>query len=230
MDYRVKVTIRNDRLLSAIENKGFESTMQFCKTYGLQYVRVCDLIRGTLKPIGKKNEPIKIVKELLSILDIELEDAFTTRQLEGFSKSSFETKMDEKQLLQIANPVKNLEMKAIENEVKSTINDILPKYLTPKQESILRMRYGIGTDVTHTLEEISLIFKISRERARQIEIKAIEKLQKPEIMSQLINTGFSEVFTKVDLNEEHLKQQKKHLYNKIIQLKSKIYKNTGERI
>jgi hypothetical protein len=92
------------------------------------------------------------------------------------------------------------------------------------------MRYGIGLDTEHTLEEVGLVLQTTRERVRQIELKAIEKLKQPEVMSQLINTGFSDLFTKVDLNKDHLKQNKEYLSNKIIKLKAKIKNQTGETI
>ena len=229
-DYRVKITIRNDRLLSKIEELGFQSVLKFCEHTGMQYTSTNCIINGKLPPIGEKGDLRKNVKLLLENLDMTVEEAFTERQLEGFSKNSFETKVKEKQLLKIINRPQNLEMKAIENDVKSTLSNIFSRHLTPRQENILRMRYGIGTDSISTLEEISVKFQITKERARQIELKAIEKLRQPEIMSQLINTGFYEIFTKVDLNKDHLKQQQKHLTNKIIRLKAKIYNETNETI
>jgi RNA polymerase sigma factor (sigma-70 family) len=229
-DYRVKITIRNDRLLSKMEEMGFQSVMQFCKHTGMQYTSTNHIFAGKLSPINEKGDVKKNVKLLLENLDMTVEEAFTTRQLEGFSKNSFETKVKEKQLLQIINKPKNLEMKAIENDVKITLSNIFSKYLSPKYEKVLRMRYGIGLDTEHTLEEVGLVLQTTRERVRQIELKAIEKLKQPEVMSQLINTGFSDLFTKVDLNKDHLKQNEKYLSNKIIKLKAKIKNQTGETI
>lgn len=229
-DYRVKITIRNDRLLSKMEEMGFKSVMQFCKHTGMPYVNTNCIFNGRLSPIKENGDVKKNVKLLLENLDMTVEEAFTTRQLEGFSKNSFETKVKEKQLLQIINKPKNLEMKAIENDVKLTLSNIFSRYLSPKYEKVLRMRYGIGLDTEHTLEEVGLVLQTTRERVRQIELKAIEKLKQPEVMSQLINTGFSDLFTKVDLNKDHLKQNKEYLSNKIIKLKAKIKNQTGETI
>jgi RNA polymerase sigma factor (sigma-70 family) len=229
-DYRVKITIRNDRLLSKMEEMGFQSVSKFCKHTGMQYTSTNHIFAGKLSPINEKGDVKKNVKLLLENLDMTVEEAFTTRQLEGFSKNSFETKVKEKQLLQIINKPKNLEMKAIENDVKITLSNIFSKYLSPKYEKVLRMRYGIGLDTEHTLEEVGLVLQTTRERVRQIELKAIEKLKQPEVMSQLINTGFSDLFTKVDLNKDHLKQNEKYLSNKIIKLKAKIKNQTGETI
>jgi RNA polymerase primary sigma factor len=49
--------------------------------------------------------------------------------------------------------------------------------LTPREEKILRMRYGIGEKTDYTLDEISREFDLTRERIRQIEAKALQKLQ-----------------------------------------------------
>jgi RNA polymerase sigma factor (sigma-70 family) len=196
----------------------------------MPYVNTNCIFNGRLSPIKENGDVKKNVKLLLENLDMTVEEAFTTRQLEGFSKNSFETKVKEEQLLQIINKPKNLEMKAIENDVKITLSNIFSKYLSPKYEKVLRMRYGIGLDTEHTLEEVGLVLQTTRERVRQIELKAIEKLKQPEVMSQLINTGFSDLFTKVDLNKDHLKQNKEYLSNKIIKLKAKIKNQTGETI
>ena len=51
--------------------------------------------------------------------------------------------------------------------------------LPPREQRILRMRFGIGGSGEHTLEEIGKIFGVTRERIRQIEAKALEKLRQP---------------------------------------------------
>jgi len=53
------------------------------------------------------------------------------------------------------------------------------KTLAPKEEGVIRMRYGIGTDKDHTLEEVGRYFSVTRERIRQIEAKAMKKLRHP---------------------------------------------------
>ena len=67
---------------------------------------------------------------------------------------------------------------AIESNLAEQTCKILAT-LSPREENILRMRYGIGLDTEHTLEEVGKVFKVSRERIRQIETKAIKKLQQP---------------------------------------------------
>lgn len=67
---------------------------------------------------------------------------------------------------------------AIRDEMKKQIDKILCS-LSPKEEKIIRRRFGIGEDIPHTLEEVGLEFDVTRERIRQIEARAIRKLKHP---------------------------------------------------
>jgi RNA polymerase primary sigma factor len=62
--------------------------------------------------------------------------------------------------------------------LKDRIEDVL-KTLTYREREIIKLRYGIGDGYTYTLEEVGRIFKVTRERVRQVEAKAIRKLQHP---------------------------------------------------
>jgi RNA polymerase primary sigma factor len=62
--------------------------------------------------------------------------------------------------------------------LKDKIDRVL-NTLTYREREIIRLRYGIGDGHTYTLEEVGKIFKVTRERVRQIEAKAIRKLQHP---------------------------------------------------
>jgi RNA polymerase primary sigma factor len=62
--------------------------------------------------------------------------------------------------------------------LKERIEDVL-KTLTYREREIIKLRYGIGDGYTYTLEEVGRIFKVTRERVRQVEAKAIRKLQHP---------------------------------------------------
>ena len=57
--------------------------------------------------------------------------------------------------------------------------------LTPRKEKVLRLRFGIGENDNHTLDEISRDFSLTSERIRQIEARALLKLRNPKISGQL---------------------------------------------
>ena len=206
-DYRVKITIRNDRILSKIEELGFQSVMQFCKHTGMAYTYINNVINGKISPLREKGELRDVVKILLENLDMEVEDAFTERQLQGFAKNSFETKVKEKQLLQMINPVKNHESRMIEKDVKKSLNDILHEYLNPREINILLRRYGFTGEGKVPYSEIGLPFNITTERVRQIELRAINKLKQPFIRERLIATGFYDIFPTVDVKQDEIKKQ-----------------------
>ena len=67
---------------------------------------------------------------------------------------------------------------AMQEMLKQRI-DLVLKTLTYREREIIKLRYGIGDGYTYTLEEVGRIFKVTRERVRQVEAKAIRKLQHP---------------------------------------------------
>jgi RNA polymerase primary sigma factor len=67
---------------------------------------------------------------------------------------------------------------AIQSNLRETTTRVLAS-VTPREERVLRMRFGIGTNKDHTLEEVGRQFSVTRERIRQIEAKALRKLKHP---------------------------------------------------
>ena len=67
---------------------------------------------------------------------------------------------------------------AIQANLRETTTRVLAS-LTPREERVLRMRFGIGMNTDHTLEEVGQQFSVTRERIRQIEAKALRKLKHP---------------------------------------------------
>ena len=76
----------------------------------------------------------------------------------------------------------------LEQAIKSNLGEATTKILstlTPREERVLRMRFGVGMNTDHTLEEVGLQFLVTRERIRQIEAKALRKLKHPSRSKQL---------------------------------------------
>jgi hypothetical protein len=202
-DYRVKINIRNERLLRAIENKGFPSVRQFCFYVGENYEAINKIIRGAEKPLKDNGELKPLVKTLLKHLDIKMEDAFTERQLEGFKRSTYTLKVGEKELMQIASP-RNAEMNLIEQDVSNVLNKILTEQLNSREEKVVRLKMK---DIS--FRDIGeMIGNISGTRTAQIFEKALRKLRKNDVAKKLIDAGVGDVFTKVDLSNKNLFKDK----------------------
>lgn len=78
------------------------------------------------------------------------------------------------------NPVRNASNGILRDKIEALL-----KTLTYREREIIRLRYGLGDGYTYTLEEVGRIFKVTRERVRQIEAKAVKKLQHPVRAKQL---------------------------------------------
>jgi len=73
-------------------------------------------------------------------------------------------------------------LQPLDASIRSNLGESTTKILatlTPREERVLRMRFGIGMNTDHTLEEVGLQFSVTRERIRQIEAKALRKLKHP---------------------------------------------------
>ena len=80
---------------------------------------------------------------------------------------------------------------AIQSNLRETTTRVLAS-LTPREERVLRMRFGIGINTDHTLEEVGQQFSVTRERIRQIEAKALWKLKHPSrsrVLRRFLLTG-----------------------------------------
>ena len=213
-DYRIKITVRNDRILSKIESE-YVSVRNFCMAMNLEYQRITDLIRGT-SPINAKGEIRELVKKLMEALGCSIDELFTEKQLKGFvSHNKFETKVDEKDLIKIKQDIKPLELGMMEQDVTKVLNKIFHKFLTPREERVIRMRFGIGTWSDSTLAEVGLQFEVTQERIRHIEQNAMKKLSSPEVIDELRNAGIQDIFSKVDIKGPLIKKREEKRLQKI---------------
>jgi len=126
-----------------------------------------ELAKKLAMPLEKVRKVLKIAKEPVS-LETPVGDE------EDSSLGDF---IEDKNALQ---PLDT----AIQSNLGESTTKILAS-LTPREERVLRMRFGIGMNTDHTLEEVGLQFSVTRERIRQIEAKALRKLKHPSRSKQL---------------------------------------------
>jgi len=150
-------------------------------------------VRNATKELIQKNGREPSIKEISQKLDITEED---TRKVIKISKHPisldrpigdsddgfFGDFIEDKGTVSPVNA-------ATHEMLKEKLGDVLGT-LTYREREIIKLRYGLGDGYTYTLEEVGKIFKVTRERVRQIEAKAIRKLQHP-IRSRLLE-GFVE--------------------------------------
>ena len=191
MDYRVKITIRNNRILNRMEEKGYPTMTSFSKALGVSQNQIQGVISGKIKPISKKGTIISPVETMLDALDLSLEDAFTERQLKGFNKNSFEVNMDENQIHSITSPVKNTELLAMEQNVHSTLKNLMVKILRPRENMLIEKFYFQNKSTKELAEELNLCGA----RVDQIIKKSLFKLSKH--YHEFDKSGITDVFPKV---------------------------------
>ncbi|MFA6105167.1 MAG: sigma-70 family RNA polymerase sigma factor [Patescibacteria group bacterium] len=118
--------------------------------------------------VSKIQHIIKISQDTMS-LEVPIGDDDEDTQLSDFIEDVKNISPDRSAGLQI---------------LRDYVHDAI-KDLAPREQKILEMRFGLGDGVTHTLEEVGQEFGVTRERIRQIEAKALEKIQHTEIVSKL---------------------------------------------
>ena len=187
-DYRVKIHIRNNRLLSRMEECGYRSVKKFCELNMFSYAAVSELFSGKLKPINEKGNLTSVAEKVLERLDMNMEEAFTKRQLEGFVQTTFEKNFKEIELKQIISPVKNQDLLIMEKETHKVLEKMVNQ-LNPREQDIVHELSGYNSGDKKTLQSLGEKYSISRERVRQIYLKSIRKLSHWKNINKLKHTG-----------------------------------------
>ena len=134
--------------------------------------------RQMLHEIGREPTPEELAERLVMPLD-------KVRKVMKIAKEpvSLETPIGDEEDSQLGDFIEDSNAvlpvdSAIHSNLRETTTRILAS-LTPREERVLRMRFGIGMNTDHTLEEVGQQFSVTRERIRQIEAKALRKLKHP---------------------------------------------------
>ncbi len=199
----------NIGLLKAVEKFEFERGFKF-STYATWWIRQA-ITRAIADQSRTIRVPVHMVETLNKINKITRTHVQETGKDPSFAQLAKELGLDEKKIRNIVKISKepvSLETPVgdgedtclkdfIEDEVGSTpvetvvsddlkerVREVL-KSLTPREEKVLKMRFGIDVASEHTLEEVGKDFAVTRERIRQIEVKALKKLRHPSRSNKL---------------------------------------------
>jgi len=140
--------------------------------------------RLILSEHGREATPEELAKKLRMPLD-------KVRKVLKISKEpvSLEKQIGDEEDSNLGNFIEDQNaLMPLDQAIRSNLNEATTKILatlTPREERVLRMRFGVGMNTDHTLEEVGLQFSVTRERIRQIEAKALRKLKHPSRSKQL---------------------------------------------
>ncbi|MGB9743571.1 MAG: sigma-70 family RNA polymerase sigma factor [Minisyncoccales bacterium] len=138
-----------------------------------------------LQDLGREPLPEEIAAEM----GVEVEKVYHIQRISQDTASLEAPVGDEEEDSILAEFIKDEKtplpsLEAARNLLKERLEEIL-KDLTPREQKILTMRFGLKDNPTHTLEEVGKEFGVTRERIRQIEAKALEKIREHEMLKKL---------------------------------------------
>ena len=131
-------------------------------------IRLLQLLEDDPELTEKLGMPLEKVRKVLKIAKEPISTNTPVGDEEDATVGDF---IEDKSALQ---PIDS----AIQSDLRDTMAEVLAT-LTPREERVIRMRFGLGMTNDHTLEEVGQQFSVTRERIRQIEAKALRKLKHP---------------------------------------------------
>lgn len=181
-DYRIDIKVRNNNILRMIESRGYISALQFCNASGYGYNTLIKLINMKDAPIGKDGNYRQIVHTLCEKLDCIIEELFSSAQMEAALESNHRTfQVNEAEMkFMLTNTTEQRLLEDIVDDEKreAAFSDMLDT-LCPREKLVVERRFGLNGHDPHTYDELAKHFDVTRERVRQIERKAINKLRHP---------------------------------------------------
>src|SRR5258708_9852016 len=203
-ELRIESRARNNRLWELIfEIKKYDSVSAFSKSFGVNEVQIGAYLNLKKSPVKQRGEVWRV--DILRLCDALNVDPYYLFPLELHAKKNQEIVKplyiaelkqrlgyDAQQALELD---RYLESDAFTDTVKAALNT-----LHPRESKIFAMRFGLRRNNPKTLNEIAATFRVTHERVRQIEAKAIRKLQHPSrsrlLRDAALASDFNKEFTK----------------------------------
>ena len=185
-DYRITLKVRNNRILRAVEETGNKFGGKWCRANGVDYSKAVQLVAMTASPINDEGHLIEAAVQLCDALNKTPDDLWSKEQIYPLEKNFSDMEMDHEQILALLpNDQRSIEhdTSAVENAQASKLIGETLKSLTKREEECIRLRFYQDM----TLEGCAQNMGITRERVRQIELRAIRKLRHPQRVGMLVD-------------------------------------------
>lgn len=182
-DYDITIVVRNNRLLEAMRAAGHQTAASLSRACGVSMVSIGEYLRFKRTPILRHGErwssQILRIAEHLRCLPEDLFPVAHVREAMACSKVSFTA--DAPDIHQISASLRSAALppdeKMMISESTGSIDKLL-RCLSPREERVLRIRFGLGAEDEQTLQAVGDEWNLTKDRIRQIEAKAILKLQR----------------------------------------------------
>lgn len=179
-EFRVEVRVKNNLLYRAITDAGFDTVAAFSRACGVQQGVIGELLNMSAAPLNKAGEWRPPVLRMAQALRALPEDLFPADYLDRTLKQNKvvrEFSADEiVGVIKIAQETP--EQLMIRDDAAQSLYDAL-KELNPRSADVLARRHGLFDYEPHTLEDVAKVYKVNRERIRQIELQAMRILKSP---------------------------------------------------
>jgi RNA polymerase sigma factor (sigma-70 family) len=182
-DFRVIVTVKNNRMLRAMDQAGFDTALALSRASGVSQSTVGDYLGLKLAPIRPdgewRNSALKISEALRRLPEDLFPPQFLREALQT-NRAVREVSADQLPALtghgaSIAyDPGRAL---VVKDAVASLYQGL--RTLSPREQTVLALRYGLAGQEPHTLDEVAKRLRVTRERIRQIELRAQRRLKHP---------------------------------------------------
>jgi hypothetical protein len=187
-EIRLEMRVKNNALYKAI-HETHRSVGAFAAAHGLRMVSVHRLLLFRDSPFTKAREYRKICLDLSRVTGIGVEELFPAHLYDAVKNPVKVVEIDSFTAIGYAgrrvlaalpapDDFTTFDDAEVDGIRKALVASIL-KTLTSREAEVLKLRFGIGVDKPYTLDECARIFRVGRERVRQIEAKGMRKLQHP---------------------------------------------------
>lgn len=189
-EYRFQIKVRNNIVLKRIEELGFSSIPEFCRTKKLTYHLVNDIINFRIPFYTKNGEITTHISRLADALCLMPDHIYPPERRERpLACNTYNIEANKNDLMQIS---ESLRMSALPPDDRKMLEDfnpllskIMDECLPPRYREVIERRFGLTTGHEETCEKIGATMGVSGQRIRQLEAKALRYLRSPSRSGRL---------------------------------------------